>query len=331
MRRFIHLAVLTGLVAIGFADFIAYAAPTPNNVVSINRPVVKLKDLFSNPGPRANAVLGPAPPPGGRIKVAEHQLAAIAEQYGVAWTNAASGAFVVIERPGTPITESAIVKALRPALMNAGAPAHFVIQLAETHFPMIPPGETPRILVNRLSYHRLDGRFKAYALLSARSMNPRPIAISGIATPSRQAVVALHALKPGEIVHDTDVKLKWIARSAFPHGALTNPAGAIGMEIRRRVASGTPLTGGVVAPPIMVNRGATVDIAVEMPNLKVTTQGVALAAGGTGAVIPILNPSSREVVQAVIDGRDHAHVLPGSQPSARRGLVPYYGMTGGRK
>lgn len=331
MRRFILLLILAIPIGAGFGDMVAVAAPVPRGIVSIDRPVVELKDLFTDPGPQGSMVLGPAPPPGDRIKVGARQLATIARQYGVAWTNVSSGAFVTIERPGRPVTKSAIVKVLRPALADAGAPAHFVIHLADTHFPMIPPDETPRIVVNRVSYRRVDGRFEAHALLNAHGMNPRPIAMVGIVSPSRQAVVALHALNPGEVVGNADVALKWIAQSAFPKGALTDPADAIGMKITRRVASGAPLTHGLVTRLMIVNHGATVDLELEMPNLVVTEQGVALAAGSKGAVIPVLNPSSHEVVQAVIDGPNHAHVLPGSQPSPSRGQIPYYSMMNGRK
>ena len=96
------------------------------------------------------------------------------------------------------------------------------------------------------------------------------------------------------------------------------------MQVDRRIAAGTPLSKRVVAQVMMVNRGATVNLAVEMPGLEVTAEGVALAAGPKGAVIPVLNPSSHEVVQAVIDGENHAHVIPGSRPMPQSGTISYY-------
>jgi flagella basal body P-ring formation protein FlgA len=54
-----------------------------------------------------------------------------------------------------------------------------------------------------------------------------------------------------------------------------------------------------------------------MPGLEVSAQGIALGSGAAGAVVPVLNPSSHLVVQAVVDGPDRAHVVPGSRPARR--------------
>ncbi|MCF3945694.1 flagellar basal body P-ring formation chaperone FlgA [Acidiphilium iwatense] len=306
------------------------AAPVPRGLVSIDRPVVKLKDLFRNAGRQADAVLGPAPMPGTRILIATRQLAAIAVQFGVRWAPGNAAASVVIERPGTPIGRARLVAALRRALRLAGAPNHVAIQIGDNNLPMIPPAAQPAILVNRIAYHRMSGNFRARLLVDAPGMSAASARIAGLAEPAVQAVVAAHGLLPGAVLGSGDVRLAWIPRSDVPPGAITDPAHAVGMQIDRAIAAGTPLSGRMVGTPELIARGATVGLAVEMPGLEVTARGVALAAGGGGAVIPVLNPSSHEIVQAVIDGPDHAHVVPGSTPARARNAIPYYGLTGDR-
>lgn len=316
------IAVLT--VMIGLAAGVAVAAPAPRGIVTINRSVVQLQDLFSDAGPKAKDVLGPAPSPGQRIEVGGAQLSAIARAYGVGWTGGGPDNVVVIERPGMPVRAASITRALRPALLGAGAPDHFVVQLGSDRLPMIPPGALPDIVVNNIRYDQVNGQFAASVLISATGMKPESFDISGIAAPAERVIVARHTLQPGDVVTINDVKMAWVARAALPQGMLTSASEVLGMQISRRLAAGTPLSRQTIARVMMVTRGATVSLAVETPGLEVTAEGVALASGPEGAVIPVLNPSSREVVQAVVDGQNHAHVIPGSHPTPQNGTVPYY-------
>lgn len=329
MSRVLRHAVTVLTAGLGLCTSTAWAAPAPRGIVSIDAPVVKLRDLFTDAGPKADDVLGPAPAPGQRIDVGAKQLAAIASQYGIAWTSSASDASaVVIERPGTPVTESAVASALRPSLLGAGAPDHFVVQLDTSRLPMIPPGTKPKILVNGIRYDRVNGQFRAVLLVSAESMKPQTFEVPGIAAPAEQVVVTRAMVQPGQVLSINDIAQAWVARASLPQDVLTNPSDALGMQMNRRIAAGTPLSSRVVSRLMLVNRGATVSLAVDMPGLKVTAEGVAMKGGTGGAVIPVLNPSSHEVVKAVIDGHNHAHVVPGSSPTSQGRQGSYYSLMG---
>lgn len=297
-------------------------------LVSLDRPIVKLKDLFSAAGREANSILGPAPLPGTRIVVGEPQLASIAKRYGVDWIPTGDDPSVIIERPGVPIARDQIRQMLRPALRRAGAPPHIALRISYPTLPMIPPNAHPEILVNRLVYDRIDGNFQAAVLITAPSMNAVSVTISGLATPAVRAVVAVHNLLPGEILRSTDFKPAWVPSGTLPSGAINRPSLALGMQVNRAITRGSVLDNQNVASPVLIDRGAIVSLAVDMPGLKVTARGIALAAGGMGSVIPVINPSSREVVQAIIDGSNHAHVVSGSMPTRSRRAIPYYNMNG---
>ncbi|MGC9271297.1 flagellar basal body P-ring formation chaperone FlgA [Acidiphilium sp.] len=303
-------------------------APTARTLVSIDRPVVKLKDIFDHAGPDADATLGPAPSPGTRFTVGARQLAAIATQYGVAWQPDGGDQAVIIERTGVPIAKATIKPVLQRALRKAGGPSHIVLNFSDAQLPMIPPNANPEIIVNRIALDRSTGNFGATILITAPTMNPVSATIAGIATPAVEAVVATHNLFPGEILTPQDLELSWVARNALPHQAIVNPLEAVGMQVVRAVSRGAALNNRVITSPMLIARGATVSLAVDMPGLEVTARGIALAAGGDGGVIPVMNPTSHEIVQAVIDGPDHAHVVPGSMPTRSRGMTPYYNMIG---
>ncbi|MDD2877142.1 MAG: flagellar basal body P-ring formation chaperone FlgA [Acidiphilium sp.] len=304
------------------------AAPSTRSLVSIDRPVVKLKDLFHHAGSEASTVLGPAPAPGSRIIIGAQQLAIIAKQYSVAWLSRKNDSSVVIERLGTPITKHQITQALRPALQRVGAANHIVVHIGDGQLPMVPLNSAPDISVNQIAYDRSNGNFSATILVTTPSMNPVSTTIAGFATRAVRAVVATHNLFAGEIMGSKDLKLAWIPQTTLPHGAIIDPSQAFGMQTTRAILMDAPLGSHAIASATLINRGATVSLAVDMPGLKVTAVGIALTAGAIGSIIPVMNPSSREIVQAVVDGPDHAHVIPGSMPTRDHNIVPYYSMAG---
>lgn len=309
----------------------AHAAAEPRSLVLVNRPEVMLRDLFTDAGPAADTVLGAAPAPGARILVGTRQLAAIAQQYGVDWVANGTDPSVIIERPGTPIQRMLIVDALKSAVRQAGAPDHIVVEIADRDLPMIPPHIRPQILVNRVTYDRLNGNFRADILITAHYMNAINLPVTGLVVKAVQTLVATHDLQPGEILEPADIAHSWIARGALPQGAVRDMASALGMQVQRVTKAGSPLAMRALMRPMLIKRGATVSLDVAMPGLDVTARGVAMAAGGKGAVIPVLNPSSREIVQAVVDGPNRAHVVPGSMPAQSHGPMSFYDPYGKRR
>jgi flagella basal body P-ring formation protein FlgA len=306
----------------------APSAPSPRTLVLIDRPVVELKDLFHHAGINADAVLGPAPLPGARIVVGSRQLAAIALRYGVAWFPGDSDQSVSIERPGSPIGHDRIVAAVSRALRQAGAAGHVAINLEGEQLPMVPPNSRPDISIDQMVFDRNTGAFRAIAHIAAPRMDTVTTTIGGVAKPETQRVIAIHDLTRGDILNDSDVRLTWVAQDDDRHDAIRTLSRVIGMQVSQSILKGMPLSRRMIADPILVARGATVSLAVDMPGLEVTAQGVALAAGGSGHVIPVINPSSHEIVQAVVDGPDHAHVLPGSMPTRGDNANPYYDLAG---
>lgn len=307
------------LAAILLTPCLARAAVAPRSVVTIERSSVTLGDLFSGLGSRAGKVIGSAPAPGARIEVQTPQLAAIARQFGVAWHPAAgeSGAEVVIIRQGSPMPRDVVKAALRAPLAAAGAPVHAAISVEPSDLPMIPPHTTPHVVPLNVSYDPTSGQFTAILLISARTMRSTQVRITGAAQPSRLAVVAAHALNPGEVITRQDVALRRVPVHALPADPPRRIGDVIGMEAERTVAAGAPLNAKQLTPPQLVARGSTVQLDLRMPGLVVSAQGIALGAGTAGAVVPVLNPSSHLVVQAIVDGPDRAHVVPGSRPTRR--------------
>ena len=86
-------------------------------------------------------------------------------------------------------------------------------------------------------------------------------------------------------------------------GDLTGPSEAmIGLEVRRTVFAGHPVTASDLGPPTLVRRNEIVTIAYRSGAIALRTEGRALGAGGKGELVEVMNLASRRTLRAVIVG-----------------------------
>jgi flagella basal body P-ring formation protein FlgA len=285
----------------------------PNTLVTLSSPVIRVADLFANAGPRAQQVLGAAPPPGGRIVVGAGQLAAIAAAYQVPWQPDGSDPEVVLASPGRAMPAAAIDSAIAAAVASAGGPANAAITLPDFTPPMIPPGAAPGISVIRMNFDPGSQTFSASLVIEAAGMAPQNLDLAGLAVPALPALVASHDLAPGEVLTAADLTLARLPANQAA-GAAASAGDAIGMAVASFVPAGDSVRSTNLIAPIIVRKGAAVLLDLSAPGMLLTAEGVALDSGGAGSLIPVLNPASHAVVQAVITGPGSASIAPGSAP-----------------
>lgn len=285
----------------------------PNTVVTLSSRVIRVADLFSNAGPQAETVLGPSPAPGMRIVVGPDQLAAIAAAYQVPWQPDGSDPQVVLASPGRALSSAVLNAAIAGAVASSGGPADAAITLPDFTPPMIPPGANPNIMVTSMDFDPGTGSFSASLIVNAAGMAPQELQLSGLAEASISALVATHNLLPGEVLTAADVAMARLPGDQAEN-ALGGPADAIGMTLSSGIDAGAALSASNLTTPIVVAKGALVTLTLTIPGLDLSAQGIALGAGGTGSVIPVLNAASHAVVQAVVTGPDAASIAPGSTP-----------------
>jgi flagellar basal body P-ring formation protein FlgA len=79
-------------------------------------------------------------------------------------------------------------------------------------------------------------------------------------------------------------------------GALTDPEAVIGQEARVAIYAGRPIRAQDLGPSAVVERNQIIALAYSANGLSIMTEGRALARGGVGDVIEIMNLSSRNKV-----------------------------------
>lgn len=110
------------------------------------------------------------------------------------------------------------------------------------------------------------------------------------------AVVTTRVIKAGDVIQAADIS----AVEAQIPGAVEQTEGVIGQEARVTLYPGRPIRPEQLGRPAVIDRNQIVPLAYLTGNLSITTEGRALARGGVGEVIRVLNLSSRSTVQGQI-------------------------------
>lgn len=95
-----------------------------------------------------------------------------------------------------------------------------------------------------------------------------------------------------------------------PETALTDPSEAIGREARITIYAGRPLRPEDLGPPTLVDRNQHVTLLYRSGALTISAEGRALARGGAGDEIRVMNTASKATVIATISDAGDAVVQP---------------------
>jgi flagella basal body P-ring formation protein FlgA len=285
--------------------------------VKLDAGVIKVGDIWADAGTKANAVIGPAPPPGRSIAVEAGQLAYIAHLYDVDWRPTSGVERTVIERAGRPLTQDEIIEPIRRSLAQEGAPPDASVDLGSIQPILVPPMSFPTVSVEAEAYDPASERFTAELAISTDGMQTERTRVTGRVVHMISALVATRRLDPGDVITAADVRSTQVSARRLLGSVESNLSQVVGQTAKRTIVAGQPLETDNVGPPVMVAKGATVVLLLNTPTMSLTARGLALGSGGRGDVIEVMNPLSRAVVAARVSGAGSATIEPGSAP-----LVP---------
>jgi flagella basal body P-ring formation protein FlgA len=131
------------------------------------------------------------------------------------------------------------------------------------------------------------------------------IAFSAFAqSPDNQVelVVPTHDIARGETIGDDDLTTKLVPALRASGTFIRDLQDVAGREAKRALRAGEIIRSSDLKRPTLVAKGATVTMVFEVPGMALTSTGRALAEGGEGDTIAVLNPTSYRQVSAVIIG-----------------------------
>ena len=121
-------------------------------------------------------------------------------------------------------------------------------------------------------------------------------------------VVPAHDIARGSVLAEGDLTIKSIAVMRANAGIVRNAADAAGKEAKRALRAGEFVRNSDLKRPVLVAKGSTVTMTFEVPGITLTAVGRALAEGGEGESIAVLNPTSYRQVVAVVTAPGTARV-----------------------
>lgn len=120
------------------------------------------------------------------------------------------------------------------------------------------------------------------------------LAMLALATPLEAGVLAAaRTLPAGTIIAAADLRS---VESERP--GLHDPSQAIGLQTRITIYEGRPIHANLLQAPRLVSRNQIVRLSFQRGSLRIETEGRALADGGAGDLIRVMNSDSRSTVTA---------------------------------
>jgi flagella basal body P-ring formation protein FlgA len=121
-----------------------------------------------------------------------------------------------------------------------------------------------------------------------------------------ESLIATRVIRAQTLLSETDVTL---VAAEIP-GALTRVQDVLGLEARVTLYPGRAVRAQDLGPPAMVDRNQIVTLIYRVGGLGISTEGLALARGGLGDVIRVMNLSSRTVLSGEIAQDGAVYVGP---------------------
>jgi len=115
-------------------------------------------------------------------------------------------------------------------------------------------------------------------------------------------VVPVHDIARGVTIDAGDLTTKSISVLRVNESLIRDASEVAGKEAKRALRAGEFLRLSDLKRPTLVAKGATVTMVFEAPGVSLTAVGRALAEGGEGESIAVVNPTSYRQVVAVVTG-----------------------------
>lgn len=290
--------------------------------VSVTGDTVTLGDLFDDAGDAAAVIISNAPAPGTRAEISVSRISLAARRNGVAWRNDAGLTYVVVARTGTQVPDAEVAGAISAAIaaQSSALPSASNLQVDFENGMagiQVAEGEEPTVKVEQLAFNQRSGVFTAILRAPANDMLSPLRRVSGRAYPVTDVPVLLRDMQPGEIVRQQDIDWVRLPSNRVSQNIVTSLEHILGMSPRRPARAGEPVRIADMQPPIVVEKGAQVDVTLVSGSLTLTARGRALESGAVGDVVNVLNTRSNRTIQGIVEGPNMIRVdAPGAARAA---------------
>lgn len=277
------------------ACLLVFAGPVGKSVV-VDGDRITFGDL-SPTAPREllGVDLGPAPAPGAKTQITRAAVADALRRSG-ADPELATGVAVrqSVQRAANELSLEDLDGEVRSAAMAQLPLGVDIDDVLGLRAVKLPPGE--HTVVVTLGRVRRSTRAQVEVNVGARrwASISATLSLSGTA----KTPVLNKTMSPGATVEAGNVSLREVEIDDLPEGAITRTDQLVGKRLKTRQAKDAPLRQTSTEAQPIITRGATVEIVVARPGVRISRQAVAQQDGAAGETIRV-KPTDDERVLVV--------------------------------
>ena len=278
--------------------------------VKVNSRTVRIGDVFTSTGSKADIAIAYAPKPGKRAIFDARWLLRVARTYRLDWRPMGIEEQIVVERDSIIIPKEEIEDSILSALIQNGADKSMVLELSNRLVRLyVPANAIAKVGVEDTSFEARSGRFTA--IIMAPANDPRAIRhrITGRLHKMTEVPVLAHRVLGKEVIAKHDIKWISLRSDRLRRDTILTANDLIGMAAKRSLRPGIPLHSSVVQRPVLVAKGSLVTVFLLAPKMTLTTRGKALQNGSDGDTVRIINTRSNKIIDAEVTGIGKVSVL----------------------
>ncbi len=320
LRHAIRTQIAALTVAIALTG--AAEAAVLRSDVTVSGNTITLGDLFDDAGAAARVVVSDAPAPGLSNEISVSRISLVARRNGLSWHNTTGLTHVTVARSGIAVPDAAVSTAISAAIM-ASTPSLAPSTLMQVDFANGAAGvqvgtDAPAtVKVEQIAVNPRTGDFDALLRAPANDPSAPLRRVSGRAYPVIDVPVLTQDVAPGDVVRKQDIDWVRLPAMRVSQNIITAENQLVGMSPRHALRMGEPLRNTDVQAPLVVAKGAQVDMTYVSGSLTLTARGRALQSGAVGDTVDIINPRSNRTIQGTVLGPNMVRVdiLGGSRPA----------------
>ena len=277
--------------------------------VEVTGDIVTLGDIFKGAQKHRGQPLFKSPTLGREGNVPLTHLIDIAERYGFTFETPTDLRSITVSRPGRTIKSEIFKKLLQDELSryvkSVGNEMIDIKPDTPLQDQMVPLHYSGKLKLVRFQYNPSNKRFFAQFAPEQSGLSEEEAAryqkqLKGYATFAYMRPVLARAIKRGETIMAKDVEMKAFSQYRIPKTALREASEIIGKTATGNLQQGSFLDARDVEATKVIEKNQLVTLVFMKAGLSLKTQGKAMADGGLGDSIAIMNIHSKRIVHGQV-------------------------------
>jgi len=269
----------------------------------VNRPAIRLADVFDGVPTDIDREIAIAPAPGKSVTYNTRVLTKLAEQYRLDWQPQSMSDSTVLTRASTQITAEMIQDAVIRKLKESQNDPKSTMEILFDNRNLLvnlPADRAPDFSLVNFTYDAPSHRFRT-ELVAQTGTQPINQPVSGRLLLKKSVPVLTRRLAAGTTIGESDLAWITVADEQLNTDVLAKADQIVGLELRHDQSDGELIRSRDLIAPRLVTRGSLVTLKIETPLMLMTVQGRAMQDGAKGDVVRVTNVQSNRVIEGTVE------------------------------